>query len=128
LITQQVKEKHELLVFKKSFKISPYLFAIVAGPYSFVEQKKQEEGLPPMRIYLRSSVINTIEPKILDDMLLTTVTGMRFYKDLFGMPYQFSKYDQIFVPEFNAGAMENVACVTYTENNLRRGSTMTLDD
>jgi len=46
---------------------------------------------------------------------------MRFYKDLFGIQYQFNKYDQIFVPEFNMGAMENVACVTHSEAMLRRG-------
>jgi len=58
---------------------------------------------------------------VLDEMLATTLVGMRFYNDLFGIPYQFNKYDQIFVPEFNAGAMENVACVTFNEAELRRG-------
>ena len=61
-------------------------------------------------------------------MLYSTQVGMRFYHDLFGVPYQFRKYDQIFVPEFNAGAMENVACVTFSEAELRRGQTMTLDE
>lgn len=74
-----------------------------------------------MRIYLRKSVIKDVEPKVLDDMFYSTLIGMRFYKDLFGISYQFSKYDQIFVPEFNAGAMENVACVTFNEAELRRG-------
>ena len=81
-----------------------------------------------MRVYLRKSVIKTVEADILNEMLSTTLVGMRFYKDLFGIPYQFRKYDQIFVPEFNAGAMENVACVTFSEDELRRGQTMTLDE
>ena len=34
----------------------------------------------------------------------------------FGMPYPFTKYDQLFVPEFNAGAMENAGCVTFHED------------
>jgi aminopeptidase N len=49
-----------------------------------------------------------------------TATGMNFYKDLFGTPYPFSKYDQVFVPEFNEGGMENVGCVTYSERELYR--------
>lgn len=81
-----------------------------------------------MRVYLRQSVIGSVERRILDEMLTSTLVGMRFYKDLFGIPYQFNKYDQIFVPEFNAGAMENVACVTFNEAELRRGQTMTLDE
>lgn len=108
-------------MFKQSKEISPYLFAIVAGPYTFVEQKTHEEDLPPLRVYLRKSVINSVQPEVLDEMLSTTLVGMRYYKDLFGIPYQFNKYDQIFVPEFNAGAMENVACVTFNEAELRRG-------
>ena len=31
------------------------------------------------------------------------------------MPYPFDKYDQLFVPEYNAGAMENAGAVTFTE-------------
>jgi aminopeptidase N len=123
-----VSGQDQVTVFKQSKEISPYLFAIVAGPYTYVESKKHEEGLPPLRVYLRKSVIKTIQPEVLDEMLMTTLVGMRFYKDLFGIQYQFNKYDQIFVPEFNMGAMENVACVTFSEATLRRGQTMTLNE
>lgn len=81
-----------------------------------------------MRVYLRKSVINQVDPQVLTDMMDSTLVGMRFYKDLFGMPYQFSKYDQMFVPEFNSGAMENVACVTFNEAMLHRGQTMTMEE
>jgi aminopeptidase N len=128
LFNSQVQAQDSVTVFRQSYQISPYLFAIVAGPYTYVESKVVEEGLPPMRVYLRQSVIDSVEKRILDEMLTSTLVGMRFYKDLFGIPYQFSKYDQIFVPEFNAGAMENVACVTFNEAELRRGQTMTLDE
>jgi aminopeptidase N len=43
---------------------------------------------------------------------------MEFYKDLFGKAYPFNKYDMVFVPEMNFGAMENVGCVTFTENYI----------
>ena len=41
--------------------------------------------------------------------------GFAFYEEKFGRPYPFAKYDQIFVPEFNAGAMENAGAVTFLE-------------
>jgi aminopeptidase N len=40
---------------------------------------------------------------------------MHFYEDLFGMKYQFSKFDMVFLPDFPGGAMENVGLVTNTE-------------
>ena len=60
------------------------------------------------------------------EMFADTQAGMKFYGELFGKPYQYSKYDQIFVPEFNSGAMENNACVTFNEDKLYRGETITL--
>jgi aminopeptidase N len=87
LIQTQVKEQDQVTVFKQSYQIAPYLFAIVAGPYTYAESKVKENGLPPMRIYLRKSVIKTVEPQVLDDMFYSTLIGMRFYKDLFGIPY-----------------------------------------
>ena len=51
---------------------------------------------------------------------------MWFYFDLFGHGYPFNKYDQVFVPEHNYGAMENVGCVTYNELYLMRGQTPSL--
>jgi len=128
LLDKQIKEQDNVAVFKQSYRIAPYLFALVAGPYTYVEQKNNEEGLPPLRVYLRKSVIDQVEPHVLTEMMNSTMVGMRFYKELFGVPFQFSKYDQIFVPEFNAGAMENVACVTFSEAKLRRGQTMTLEE
>ena len=47
--------------------------------------------------------------------------GFTFYKDFFGREYPFRKYDQVFVPEHNYGAMENVGCVTLNEYLLFRG-------
>jgi aminopeptidase N len=119
-------ENRRSLEFPKTPKISSYLFAVVAGPYSYIE--RNTAGMPPMRLYLRASVLQDVEKDVLEEMLSTSQTGMLFYKDLFGMPFQFSKYDQVFVPEFNSGAMENVGCVTFSEERLKRGQTMTLED
>ena len=54
------------------------------------------------------------------EILEITGQGMDFYAQLFDQPYPFSKYDQLFVPEYNSGAMENVGCVTYNEAYLFR--------
>jgi len=59
-------------------------------------------------------------------MFDVTESGMWFYKDFFGKAYPFRKYDQVFVPEHNYGAMENVGCVTYNENYIYKGETPTL--
>jgi aminopeptidase N len=107
--------------FPVSARVSTYLYAIITGPYGFHE--RQPDDLPPMRIYARSSVLDSVNK---DLMFSVTEGGMRFYKEFFGKAYPFNKYDQVFVPEFNAGAMENVGCVTYNETYLFRGTKPTL--
>jgi aminopeptidase N len=107
--------------FTESARISTYLYVIVAGPYGYFESNV--DGMPPMRIYARKSVMNDVNH---EEMFLATQTGIKFYTDLFGCPYPFNKYDQVFVAEFNAGAMENVGCVTYNEAYLFRGQQKTL--
>mmetsp|Transcript_31485 Transcript_31485/g.48159 ORF Transcript_31485/g.48159 Transcript_31485/m.48159 type:complete len:84 (-) Transcript_31485:168-419(-) len=81
--------------FLKSSKISTYLYAIVAGPYKFVEYKQEGKFLaqsiiPPMRIYARQSVLPDVNST---EMFSVTVAGLKFYTDLFGRPYPFRKYD-----------------------------------
>lgn len=110
--------------FNESFRISTYLYAIVAGPFAFHERpERQAEGFPLMRIYARQSLIDDVRH---EEMFNVTESGMTFYKDYFGKPYPFRKYDQVFVPEHNFGAMENVGCVTYNENYMYRGQNPTL--
>ena len=49
-----------------------------------------------------------------------TRQGFAYFEELFDLAYPFAKYDQIFVPEFNAGAMENAGAVTITEHYVWR--------
>ena len=108
-------------VFPESFKISTYLYAFAAGAYGFFERKTK--GLPPMRIYARQTLMQEVNEKLMFDV---TESGMWFYNDFFQTKYPFRKYDQIFVPEHNFGAMENVGLVTYNENYLFKGESPTL--
>ena len=106
--------------FRESFKIATYLYAICAGAYAYHE--RHTEGLPAMRIYARKTLVEDVNHKLMFDV---TESGMLFYKDFFGKEYPFRKYDQIFVPEHNYGAMENVGLVTYNENYMYRGENPT---
>ena len=58
-----------------------------------------------------------------------TVTrqGLDFYDRAFGYPYPWGKYDSIFVPEYNLGAMENPGLVTFTEGFIHRGAATRAD-
>ncbi|WP_313550465.1 aminopeptidase N [Corynebacterium sp.] len=101
--------------------LSTYLIALCAGPYYEVtdtwtgELAAHPEGQPaaqlevPLGLYCRASLAEHM-----DSVRLFTETkqGFDFYHANFGFAYPFGKYDQILVPEFNAGAMENAGCVT----------------
>ena len=104
--------------FVKTAKISTYLFAFVVGPYAYKENNSLEgKKHVPMKIYARKSMMKYVNS---EEFFKITMAGMTYYKDFFGCEYPFSKYDQVYCPEFNCGAMENVGCVTYTENYLDR--------
>ena len=77
-----------------------------------------------MRVYARESLIKYVNH---DDIFKVTAHGMKFYKDLFGKPYAFNKYDMVFVPEFNFGGMENVACITFGEKLLHIDEDITIN-
>jgi aminopeptidase N len=95
-------------------KLSTYLFALIAGPYVQFDGHYKEKK---MRLFARKTMAKYVDAK---DWLKITEQGLAFYEDYFKVPYPFEKFDQIFVPEFNAGAMENSGAVTFTERYIRR--------
>jgi aminopeptidase N len=99
--------------------ISSYIVAIVAGPYaSWRGSARSVDGRDvPLGLYTRASLAEHAEP---DVMFGLVEAGLAFYETAFGVPYPFGKYDQIFVPEYNWGAMENVGAVTFNESYLFR--------
>jgi aminopeptidase N len=100
--------------FPKTKVMSTYLAAIVAGPYHSVHQ--DHRGIQ-LGIYCRQSLMKYLDP---DEIFELTRQGLDYFEERFGYPYMFGKYDQLFVPEFSAGAMENAGCVTFTEAYLFR--------
>lgn len=101
--------------FEQTQPISTYLFAVCAGPYARVDDVS-EAGVP-LAIYCRQSLSKHLDA---DKLFRITKQGLAFYADFFACPYPFSKYDQLFVPEFNEGAMENPGAVTFTESYVFR--------
>ncbi|MGC8460429.1 MAG: aminopeptidase N [Candidatus Dormibacteria bacterium] len=108
----------QLVDFAPTKTLSTYLTALVAGPFD--EYKDQYNGVP-LSIYCRKSLAPYMTPKELDEMFTLTKQGLAYYEQLYGVPYPFPKYDQLFVPEFNAGAMENPGCITFREDYIFRG-------
>ena len=98
--------------------LSTYLVALIAGPYAdWHDTYVDERGSIPLGIYCRGS----LAPHMDADRLFTeTKQGFGFYHRNFGVRYPFGKYDQLFVPEFNAGAMENAGAVTFLEDYVFR--------
>jgi aminopeptidase N len=94
--------------------LSPYVTALVAGPYHKVTDT--HDGID-LGVYCRASLAEHLDA---EEILLVTRQGFDWYHRAFDYRYPFDKYDQLFVPEFNAGAMENAACVTFLEDYVFR--------
>ncbi len=94
--------------------MSTYITCIVAGPYHVVRDR---HGDIDLGVWCRRTLASYLEA---DEILEVTKQGLDFFGSAFDYPYPFRKYDQIFVPEFNSGAMENIGCVTFNEDYLYR--------
>ena len=94
--------------------IATYLFAVIAGPYERFASHWEDV---PLNFYARQSLKPHIDS---DELFEVTRQGLAYFSEFFDFPYPFDKYDQIFVPEFNAGAMENVGAITFSERMVFR--------
>ena len=101
-------------------RLSSYVTALIAGPYQSVrsEVTSAEGRVTPLGIFARKSLMQYLDA---DNIFALTRQGFEFFEAQFGCPYPFEKYDQLFVPEFNAGAMENAGAVTILEGYVFRG-------
>ncbi|RYQ44020.1 aminopeptidase N [Bifidobacterium pseudolongum] len=97
--------------------MSSYLTAICAGPYAEWHTTYQNEDgrTIPMAQYCRQSLKDDFA-KDVDYLFDITKKGFAFYAKTWGVPYPYAKYDQIYVPEYNAGAMENIGMVTIRDS------------
>jgi aminopeptidase N len=95
-------------------RMSTYITALIAGPYAAV--RDEHRGIP-MGVFCRQSLAEFLDADAIIDV---TKRGFDFFEEVFDRPYPFDKYDQLFVPEFNAGAMENAGAVTILEDYVFR--------
>ena len=104
--------------FAPTERMSTYITALVAGPYHVVRDEYAGPfGTYPLGVFCRASMAAYLDA---DRVLTETKQGFAFFEQAFGHPYPFGKYDQLFVPEYNAGAMENAGCVTIMEDFIFR--------
>jgi len=106
--------------FAETLPISSYITAVAAGPYHRVEGEwRRGEQTIALGVHCRASLAEHLDA---DEILEVTGQGLDFFTDAFAYPYPWGKYDQIFVPEYNIGAMENPGLVTFTESYIFRGA------
>jgi aminopeptidase N len=105
--------------FEPTPRISSYITALIAGPYekTFSELTSASGRVIPLGVFARKSLWQFLDT---DYVFEKTRQGFAYYEEKFDYPYPFAKYDQLFVPEFNAGAMENAGAVTFTETYVFR--------
>ncbi|MEV1145885.1 aminopeptidase N [Micromonospora sp. NPDC049799] len=97
--------------FAESARMSTYITALCAGPYHQV--RDSHDGID-LGVFCRASMAQHLDS---DDLFLITKQGFDFFHEKFGVRYPLPKYDQLWVPDFNAGAMENFGCVTHAESH-----------
>ncbi|MFI6682983.1 aminopeptidase N [Streptomyces sp. NPDC050485] len=112
------QQAYSIWSFGQTPRLSTYVVSLVAGPYHAVHSEhRRATGRIPLGLYCRQSLAEHLDA---DEILAVTRQGFDWFEERFGHPYPFEKYDQIFVPGFNAGAMENAAAVTFSEKYVFR--------
>jgi aminopeptidase N len=102
--------------FAPTVPLPTYVAVVVAGPYAWAEGSlRSRKGSLKARVYGRKNLAAHLDA---EEMIGTVQAGMTLYEKVFDTEYPYEKYDQVFVPEYNLGAMENVGCVTFSEDHL----------
>ncbi|MDN3022856.1 aminopeptidase N [Streptomyces sp. S.PB5] len=110
--------KDDVWVFEPTPRISTYITALIVGPYHSVHSVYEKDGQSvPLGIYCRPSLAEFLDS---DAIFEVTRQGFEWFQEKFDYAYPFKKYDQLFVPEFNAGAMENAGAVTIRDQYVFR--------
>ncbi|MFF6777592.1 aminopeptidase N [Streptomyces sp. NPDC012637] len=111
--------KDGVWAFEPTPRISTYITALIVGPYHSVHSSYEGPGgqVVPLGIYCRPSLAEFLDAEHIFDV---TRQGFGWFQEKFDYAYPFAKYDQLFVPEFNAGAMENAGAVTIRDQYVFR--------
>lgn len=110
--------KDDVWTFAPTPRLSTYVTALIVGPYHSVHSVYEKDGQSvPLGIYCRPSLAEFLDADAIFDV---TRQGFDWFQEKFDYAYPFAKYDQLFVPEFNAGAMENAGAVTIRDQYVFR--------
>ncbi|MGC4942520.1 aminopeptidase N [Kribbella sp. DT2] len=96
--------------------LSTYFVTLVAGPYHLI--RSEYDGIP-LGLGCRQSLAPYLD-RDAEDLFTVTAQAFDEYHRLFGYRYPFGEYHQVFVPDFNLGAMENPGCVTVADTLVFR--------
>lgn len=116
--SEQIDGEHKTVRFATSQPIPTYLFALAVGPFDVVEG----EALPASDVRSRPVPFRGIAPHGRGAELAYTMANapalLAQLEAYFGIPYPYDKLDLVAVPDFEAGAMENVGLVTFRDTIL----------
>ena len=98
--------------------IATYFFTVCGGPYATVAD--EHDGIR-LEVHVRAALATELQEQA-PDIFRVTKQSFDHYHRLFGVRYPWGDYHQFFVPEFNAGAMENPGCVTFRDTMILRGA------
>ncbi|MDR1355764.1 MAG: aminopeptidase N [Propionibacteriaceae bacterium] len=119
----ELNSDHGVWKFAATGRISTYITALIAGEYHVdSSQVMSSRGAIPAALLCRKSMVAHLDTAKIRE---TTQRGFAVYEKAFGVPYPFDSYDQVFAPEYNAGAMENAGCVTIRDEYLFRSKVST---
>ncbi|MEV4757976.1 aminopeptidase N [Micromonospora sp. NPDC049559] len=104
--------------FRPTRPLATYFTSLIAGPYHL--RRSEHDGIP-LGLYCRRSLAEHLDADA-DELFTVTRQCLDRFHELFGVRYPFGKYDQAFVPEFNAGAMENPGLVTLRDDYVFRSA------
>ena len=106
---------NQIVRFQKTPLLSTYLYFVGTGAF---EEWVDKSGPVPVYLYARKTLAQYVDaPRIFE----TVQKGLKFFGEFFGTPYPFSKYGQVFIPEFVWGGMENPGAITLNEMGIYRG-------
>lgn len=110
------KGSNKVWEFPLTKKFSTYIYSLHAGPYKvWTSQVKTKTHTLPLRLFARQSLAKYVDT---EEWFSTTREGFQFFEEYFAYAYPYEKYDQLLVPDFNSGAMENVGAVTFNEQRF----------
>jgi len=113
---EQVGDGHWRLA--ASRPMATYFVTLAAGPYHSV--RSEHDGIP-LGLHVRQSLARHLADEA-EDLLTVTRASFDAFHELFGIRYPWGEYHQVFVPDFNAGAMENPGCVTLRDQFVFRSA------